>query len=102
MDMDFHRYLDANWNSDRDTSWSTSGYVFISNHGAIGWSSKLQTMVSLSSTESENIGLSNAGQHIAWLRTFFEEIGHAQGKAIELKCDNEAAIVLSRDPQFWA
>jgi len=59
-------------------------------------------MVSLSSTESEYIGLSNAGQHVTWLRTFFEEIGHAQRKATELKCNNEAAIVLSHDPQFRA
>ena len=36
IDMDFHGYTDANWNGDRDTSRSTSGYVFISNHGAIG------------------------------------------------------------------
>jgi Reverse transcriptase (RNA-dependent DNA polymerase) len=102
MDMEFHGYSDANWNGDHDTSRSTSGYVFISNHGAIGWSSKLQSMVSLSSTESEYIGLSNAGQHIAWLRTLFEEIGHPSKRATELQCDNQAAIVLSKDPQFRA
>jgi hypothetical protein len=56
IDMQFHRYSDANWNSDHDTSRSTSGYVFISNRGAIAWSSKMQSMVSLSSTESEYIG----------------------------------------------
>jgi Reverse transcriptase (RNA-dependent DNA polymerase) len=102
MDMEFHGYSDANWNGDHDTSRSTSGYVFISNHGAIAWSSKLQSMVSLSSTKSEYIGLSNAGQHLVWLRAFFEEIGHQAKGATELKCDNEAAIVLSKDPQYRA
>lgn len=102
MDMAFHGYSDANWSGDNDTSRSTSGYVFISNHGAIGWSSKLQSMVALSSTESEYIGLSNAGQHLAWLRTFFEELGHRQEKPTELRCDNQAAIILSKDPQFRA
>ena len=30
-DMDFHRYTDANWSGDVNSSRSTSGYVFISN-----------------------------------------------------------------------
>ncbi|KAK7013539.1 hypothetical protein R3P38DRAFT_3206912 [Favolaschia claudopus] len=44
MDMQFLGYSDANWNGDRDTSRSTSGYVFIVNSGAIGWSSRRQFM----------------------------------------------------------
>jgi hypothetical protein len=102
MDMNFHGYTDADWSGDPETSRSTSGYVFISNRGAIGWASKRQTMVALSTTESEYIGLSNAGQHIAWLRTFFAELGHAQKGPTVLSCDNQAAIILSKDPQFRA
>lgn len=83
-----------------DTSHSTSGYVFIANHGAIGWSSRHQSMVALSSTESEYIGLTNTGQHLAWLCSFFEDIGQPQAGATELRCDNRAAIILSQDPQF--
>ena len=59
-------------------------------------------MVALSTTESEYIGLSLAGQHLGWLRTFFEEIGHSQKGPTTLHCDNQAAIILSRDPQFRA
>lgn len=77
MDMSFHGYSDADWSGDIDTSRLTSGYVFISVRGAVGWASKRQTMVALSLTESEYIGLCYAGQHLAWLRTFFEDIGHA-------------------------
>ena len=102
LDMEFHGFSDANWSGDVDTSQSTSGYVFINNQGAIGWSSKRQPLVAHSSTESEYVGLSNAGQHLAWLRTFFSEIGHAQTHPTELLCDNMAAIILSKDPQFHA
>lgn len=102
MDMDFHGYSDSDWSGDSNTSRSTSGFVFISNRGAIGWASKRQTMVALSTTEAEYIGLSNAGQHLAWLRTFFDEIGHTQKGPTELACDNQAAIILSRDAQFRA
>jgi hypothetical protein len=102
LDMEFHGYSDANWSNDHDTSRSISGYVFIANRGTIAWSSKLQSMVSLSSTESEYVGLSNAGQHLVWLRAFFEEIRHPLKGATELQCDNQAAIILSKDPQFRA
>lgn len=68
LDMDFHGYSDADWCRDTDTSQSTSGFVFISNGAAISYPSKRQTMVALSSTKSEYVGLSNAGQHLAWLR----------------------------------
>jgi hypothetical protein len=59
-------------------------------------------MVALSTTESKYIGLSNAGQHIAWLRTFFAELGHAQKGPTILSCDNQAAIILSKDAQYRA
>jgi hypothetical protein len=102
LDMDFHGFSNAAWSDDSDNSRSTSGYVFISNRGAIGWSSRRQSMVALSTTESEYIALSNAGQHLAWLCAFFEDIGHTQSAPTELLCDNQAAIILSRDPQFRA
>ena len=102
MDMDFHGYSDAGWSQNPDNSCSTSGYLFFSNHGAISWSSKQQSMVALSTTESEYIRLSLAGQHLAWLHTFFEEIGHPQKGLTTLHCDNQAAIILSWDPQFQA
>jgi len=102
MDLDFHGYSDAGWSQNPDNSCSTSGFVFISNCGAISWSSKLQSMVTLSTTELEYIGLSNAGQHLTWLRSFFEEIRHSQKAPMELFCDNQAAIILCCDLQFRA
>ena len=102
MDMSFHGYSDTDWSGDPDTSRSTSGFVFISNRGAIGWGSKRQSMIALSSTESEYIGLCYAGQHLAYLRNLFEDIGHKQREPTELLCDNQAAIILSKDPQFRA
>jgi len=52
--------------------------------------------------ESEYIRLSNARQHLAWLWSFFEEIGHLQKAPTELFYDNQAAIILCRDLQFQA
>jgi hypothetical protein len=102
LDMDFHSFIDADMSGDPDTSKSTSGFVLISNWGAIRWASKCQAMVAQSSTESEYIGLCHAGQHLAWLRTFFKDIRHWQKKPMDLYNDNQAVIILSRDSQFQA
>jgi len=59
-------------------------------------------MVALSSTESEYIGLCYAGQHLAYLRTLFEDISQKQKVPTKLFCDNQAAIILSKDAQFQA
>ena len=100
MDLDFHGYSDAGWSQDPENSWSTSDFLFMSNCGAISWSSKQQSMVALFTTKLEYIGLSNAGQHLTWLQSFFNEIGHTQKGPTELFCDNQAAIILCCDPQF--
>ena len=57
-------------------------------------------MVALLSTESKYIGLSNASQHLMWLWTFYEELGHSQPGPTKLYCDNQAAIILIKDPQY--
>jgi hypothetical protein len=59
-------------------------------------------MVALSSTESEYIGLSNAGQHLTWLRHLFDKIDETQTSATDLLCDNKGAIILTKEPQFQA
>ncbi|KAJ3507815.1 hypothetical protein NMY22_g16815 [Coprinellus aureogranulatus] len=99
-DMTFFGFVDAAWSDDTDTSRSTGGYVFMSNGAAVGWSSKRQQMVALSSTEAEYISMCAAGQHLAWLRTFFEDIGHPQADPTTLFNDNQGAIALSKDPQY--
>ena len=69
----------------------------------------LPTTVQLAGPASDNLwslypllSLSIAGQHIAWLRTFFAELGHPQQLPTDLGNDNMAAIILSKDPQFRA
>ena len=102
MDLDFHGYSDAGWSQDPENSWSTSDFLFMSNCGAISWSSKQQSMVALFTTKLEYIALSNAGQHLTWLQSFFNEIGHTQKGPTKLFSDNQAAIILCHDPQFRA
>ena len=101
-DLVFHGFSDADWPGDTDTSRSTSGYVFIANHGAIGWASKRQSMVALSTTESEYIGLSIAGQHLAWLHIFFAELSLPQELPTDLGNDNMATHCMCARLSQWA
>ena len=96
----FYGYSDSNWSGDPDTSRSTSGYVFMMGGAAIAWSSKLQGMVALSSTEAEYIGLTAAAQEIAWLRELMGEIGYKQSKPTLLLADNQGSIVLTKNPGY--
>jgi hypothetical protein len=68
-------FCDSDWGGDTATRKSTSGYIFCMAGGAISWSSKRQAVVSLSSTESEYVGLSLAAKEAVWLRRLVGAIG---------------------------
>ena len=61
-------FTDANWANDTDDRHSICGYVFTLNGGAISWSSKKQSVVALSSTEAEYIGITHAAKEATWIR----------------------------------
>ena len=56
----FHGFADAAF-ANTDDYKSTTGYVFLASEGAITWKSKKQTIIAMSSTESEYVVLSEAG-----------------------------------------
>lgn len=60
-------YADADFAEDRLTRKSNSGHVFSLNGGLISWSSRKQTVVSMSSTEAEFVSLSDACREVMWL-----------------------------------
>ncbi|CAN0504157.1 unnamed protein product, partial [Discosporangium mesarthrocarpum] len=68
-------FADASFASDPYTNRSTSGYVFTMSGPAITWSSKMQPIVALSTTEAEYISLAHAAQEAVYLGNFFEELG---------------------------
>jgi len=85
---------DANWGNDLKGRKSLHGHV-ISLHGCpISWTSKKQTFVALSSTESEYVGLSEAVREIKWLQSFIGEFGIPLLKPI-LYGDNSASIFIA-------
>ena len=65
-------YVDSDFVGDLDKRRSTSRYVFTLASGAISWMSKLQNIVSLSTTETEYIVASQACKEAIWLKGLLE------------------------------
>lgn len=74
----FHTYSDADYGSNIDNGKSTSGYLILIGGGAVNWSSKLQTIVAMSTTEAEFVAASEAGRTLCSMHTFLDKIGYTQ------------------------
>lgn len=59
---------ESDWAGERSTRRSTTGYVLKLAEGPMGWRSKLQPTVALSSTEAEYRAIKEGGQELLWLR----------------------------------
>ena len=92
-------FCDANWASQKDRH-SISRYTFYLGCGAIMWSSKKQHIIALSSMESEYIAQTHMAKEALWLWSFINEIRGQQNELVELHCDNQGAIVLTKDNKF--
>ncbi|EJF56279.1 hypothetical protein DICSQDRAFT_71809 [Dichomitus squalens LYAD-421 SS1] len=91
-------YSDSDWAEDRDDRHSTSGTIFLLAGGAISWASRRQPTISLSSTEAEYKAASDTCRQMAWLRTFFDELGYDMSEPTPLCVDNQGSIFLSVNP----
>jgi hypothetical protein len=95
----FITYSDADHGGNPDNGRSTGGYVVKIGTGAVSWSSKLQTLVALSTTEAEYISAVEAGKEIIWLRQFLGELGYKIPGPSVLWMDNQSAIAVSKNPE---
>ncbi|KAF7334060.1 Retrovirus-related Pol polyprotein from transposon TNT 1-94 [Mycena venus] len=97
-DLTLTGYSDASWAARR----STSGYAFYLGTSLVDWSSKKQPIVTLSSTESEYVALTHASKNLLWLRKLLSELHIPIPKPTTLFCDNQSAIVLTKNGAFHA
>ena len=67
-------YCDANWISDADELYATSGYVFSLGGGAVSWKSCKQTILTKSTMEAELTALDTAGSEAEWLRDLLMDL----------------------------
>ncbi|MCO5550233.1 hypothetical protein L7F22_003716 [Adiantum nelumboides] len=94
-------YTDANYAGDLDKRRFTSGYLYTFAGGAISWLSRLQSCVTLSTTEAEYVAASEACKEAIWLTRLVGDLGIVREIPV-LHCDSHSAIQLAWNPVFHA
>ena len=95
----FITYSDADHAGNSDNERSTGGYVVKMGTEAISWSSKLQGIVALSTTEAEYVASTSAGQEILWLCHLLSELGYTCSTPSTLFVDNRSALSVAKNPE---
>lgn len=93
-------YSDANWAGSTSDRKSIGGYCFYLNNNLFSHMSRKQKTIALSTAESETHAAVQATKEAIWLRNILEEFGYKQNQATTICCDNQAAIALSRNPEY--
>jgi hypothetical protein len=88
-------YSDANWISDEDEMYATSGYVFTLSGAAVSWRSCKQTILMRSTMEAELAALDTTTVEANWLHELLMDLPIVEKPlpAILMNCDNQTVIV---------
>jgi hypothetical protein len=97
-ELTFAGYSDADGNSTEGRS-PIMGYVFFLAGGTISWSSKRESLVTLSTTEPEYVALTHAAKEALWLQSFYDEL-FGKKQIVKMMSDNQGAIALGHDDKF--
>ncbi|KAH0709573.1 hypothetical protein KY284_011000 [Solanum tuberosum] len=88
-------YTDTDWAGDANDRHSTSGYCFNTGSAMVSWYSKMQSVVTLSSTEAEYVAATMAAQECMYLKILIGEMMCKVDYAIQIRCDNESSVKLA-------
>ncbi|KAH9679155.1 hypothetical protein KPL71_026007 [Citrus sinensis] len=81
---------------DLDKRRSLTGYLFTLSGCTINWKASLQSVVALSTTESEYTAAAEAFKEAIWLKGMVTELGFEQ-KQVAVHCDSHSVICLSKN-----
>ena len=93
-------YSDSDFDGDKETGVSTTGYTMSLGSGAVSWRSRKQSVPADSTTEAEYVAAAEATKEIVWLRKILEDLQMKQMYSTPLMIDNTSAIKLAKNPKF--
>lgn len=93
-------YCDSDYAGDIDDRKSTSGFVFFLGDTAISWSSKKQSIVTISTCEAEYVIATSSTCHAIWLRILLKELNLPEIEATIVCVDNKSAQALAKNPVY--
>lgn len=73
------------------------GFLLFWKNTLVGWESKKIRCICLSSCESEIVTMSRAARTIKWARRMTKVLDGKNLKSIDLLCDNQSAIDISKN-----
>jgi len=85
---------------DVDSRKSTSGSLFFLGGSPVTWQSQKQTIVAISSCESEYVAAATTTCQGIWLARLLSEFSSSDAKPFVLRVDNQSAIALAKNPVF--
>jgi hypothetical protein len=93
-------YVDSDWAADIRHRRSISGIIFKLAGAAIAWKCRVQTTISLSSSEAEYLATSDAGKMALYLHSIMDELYVPQDLTTNIYEDNRGApLFMSRAAQ---
>jgi biopolymer transport protein ExbB/TolQ len=84
---------------DKDSRRSTPRYVFTVGGTIVSWISKLQKVVSLSTTKAKYVIAKEVSKEMIWLQRFMEDLGKNRDNS-KLYCDSESSIHIANNSAF--
>jgi hypothetical protein len=91
-------WVDASYGGDQEAGRSHTGTVTCIGENAIGWSSRRQDIVAISTTEAEYIALTCGAQEAVWIKALLNELGIDTVPMV--MTDNDGAKKLAQNPGF--
>ena len=92
-------FSDTDHGGCKNTGRSIGGYVVKMGTGVVCWSSKLQNVISLSTTEADYMAAVQAGKEIKWMHNLMKELGIPLPGTSTLLLDNQSAISVAKNPE---
>jgi len=92
-------YVDSDFADDPETRKSTTGYVFYLNGSPISWTSRIQKLVTLSSTEAEYVAATEACCEGLWMSKMCTFLG-LDAIPLDLREDNTGVIARCVSPTY--
>eukprot|EP00253_Pinus_taeda_P010226 PITA_10226 len=99
-DFNLIGYSNSDFDGDKETGVSTSGYAMSLGSGAVSWRSRKQSVPIDSTTEAKYVVAAEATKEIVWLRKILEDLQVKQVQSTPLMIDNTSAIKLAKNPKF--